>query len=115
MAAKFGQAPLPSPPAPDLENGAALTRPLLQAPHTLRLDGRLSRSSSNAQVPSSSSVERQPPLMMAEGVTSAAFLFAAAWVHLLEILVGENDGPRLVEPSKAPSITVAPETVGVTV
>ena len=38
--------------------------------------------------------------MVSEGVTSAAFLFAAAWVHLLEILVGENDGPRLVEPSK---------------
>ena len=115
MVAQFGQAPLPSPPAPDLENGAALTRPLLQAPHTVRLDGRLSRSSSGAQVPSSSSVERQPPLMMAEDVNSASFLFATAWGHLLEILVEENDGPRPVEPSKAPSTTVAPETDGVTV
>ena len=42
MVAQFGQAPLASLPSPDLGNGAALTRPLLQAPHNLRLDGTLS-------------------------------------------------------------------------
>ena len=88
MAAQFGQAPLPSPTAPDFENGAALTIPLLQAPHTVRLDARLSRSSSGAQVPSSSSFERRTPFVVSEGVTSAALLSpplgSISWRYWLE-------------------------------
>ena len=93
MADQFGQAPLASPTAPDLGNGAALTRPLLRAPHNLRLDGMLSRSLSGARVPSSSSVGPQAPFTMVEDVAGAAFLFAADWGHLLEILVGEMAAP----------------------
>ena len=52
---------------------------------------------------------------MAEDVAGAAFLFGADWGHLLEILVGENGGPRPVEPGEALSTTVALETVGVTI
>ena len=55
------------------------------------------------------------PFAMAEDVAGAAFLFAADWGHLLEILVGENGGPRPVEPGEALSTTVALETVGVTI
>ena len=52
---------------------------------------------------------------MAEDVAGTTFLFAADWGHLLKIVVGENGGHRPVEPSEAPSTTLAPETVGVTV
>ena len=68
MAAQFGRAPLASLPSPDLGNDAALTRPLLQAPHNLRLDGTLSRSSSGARVMSPSSIGRRSPFAMSEDV-----------------------------------------------
>ena len=115
MAAQFGRAPLASLPALDFWTGAASVRPLLRAPLNVRLYGRLSRSLSGAQVPYPSTVGRWDPFAMAEEVTSAAFLFAAARGHLPEISVVENGGPRLVEPGEAPSKTVAPETFGVTV
>ena len=115
MATQFGRAPLVSLPSPDLGNGAALTRPLLQAPRNVRLDGTLSRSSSGAWVLSPSSVRRCYPFAMSEDVAGAAFLFSAAWGHLPEILVVENGGPSPVEPGEAPSTTVTLETVVVTV
>ena len=115
MAAQFGRAPLTFPPAPDLGNGAALTRPLLQAPRNVRLDGTLSRSLSGARVTSPYSVGRWAPFAMAEDVSGTAFIFVASWGHLPDILVVENGGPRLVEPDEAPSTTVALETVVVTV
>ena len=68
MAAQVGRAPLASLPSPDLGKGAALTRPLLQAPRNLRLDGTLSRSSSGARVMSPSSVGRRSPFAMSEDV-----------------------------------------------
>ena len=113
MAAQFGRAPLTFPSAPDLGNGAALTRPLLQAPRNVRLDGTLSRSLAGARVPSS--VRRQAPFAMGEDVAGTAFPFAAARGHLPEISVVENDGPHMVEQGEAPSMTVAPETFRVTV
>ena len=113
MASQFGRAPLASPPFTDLVNGAALTRLLLQAPRNVRLDGTLSRSLAGARVPSS--VRRRAPFAMGEDVAGTAFPFAAARGHLPDILVVENGGPRLVEPDEAPSTTVAPETVVITV
>ena len=98
-----------------LVTGAALARPLLQAPCNVRLDGTLRRSSAGARVPSPSSVGRWSYFTMAEDVAGASLLFAATWDHLPDILVVENVSPRPVKPGKAPSTTVAPETFGVTV
>ena len=87
MAAQFRWAPLASPPAPDLGNGAALTRPLLREPRNVRLDGMLILSLPGARVLSHSSVRRRAPFAMAEDVSGAAFLFATARGNLQEILI----------------------------
>ena len=92
-----------------------MARPLLQVPHNVHMDGLLSRSSPGAQVPYPSFVGRWYPFTMAEDVLGAFLLFSVAWGHLPEILVVENGGPLLVEPGKALSKTVSPETFGVTV
>ena len=73
MAAQFRWALFASPPAPAFGTGAALARPLLQAPHNVRLDGMLSRSSTGAQVLYPSSVGSWDPFAMAEDVVTAAF------------------------------------------
>ena len=52
---------------------------------------------------------------MSEDVAGAAFLFFAARGHLMEILVVEYGSPSPVEPGEAPSTTVAPEAVVITV
>ena len=115
MAAEFGRALLASPPSPAFGTSAALARPLQQAPHNVRLDGLLSRSSAGAKLPYPSSFGRQKTFTMVEDVVGAVLLFSAAWGHLLEILVVENVGPCPVEPGKALSKTVFPETFGVTI
>ena len=96
-------------------NDADLNIPHLQATFNVRLDGRLSCSSSGAWVLSPSSVGRRYPFVMLEDVAGAAFLFSAARVHFPEILVVENGGPSPVEPGDALSTTVVPETVVVAV
>ena len=100
MSAQFGRAPLTSPPAPDFGTGPASARPLLQAPHNVRLNGTLICSLAGAQFPSLSSVRRRSPFVMAEYAAGDAFLFSAAWGHLLEIFDVKNGGPRPVEPGK---------------
>ena len=114
MAAQFGRAPLASLPAPALGTSAASARPLLQAPHNVRLDGMLRRFFEGTQVPYPSSVGRRYPFTMAEDVAGAVLFFVAAQ-GLLEIMIVENGGPYPVEPGEALSMTVAPETFGVTV
>ena len=104
-----------SPPAPDIGTGAASAKPLLQAPHNVCLDEPLSHSLVGTCVLSLSSCGRRSPFAIAEDVSDAVLFFAAAQGHLPEILVVENGGPCLVEPSKAPSTTVAPETFNITV
>ena len=89
-------------PAPSFGTGTASARPLLRAPHNLRLDGMLSRSLSGARVTSPYSVGRWAPFAMAEDVSGTAFIFVASWGHLPDILDVENGGPRLVEPDEAP-------------
>ena len=90
MEAQFGRSPHASPLAPALGTGAALARPLLQAPHNVRLEGTLSRSLEGVQVLSLFSVGRWDPFVMAKNIACAAFFFDAARVHLPEILVVEN-------------------------
>ena len=51
---------------------------------------------------------------MAEEVAGAAFLFAATWGHLSDILVVENGGPHPVELGKATLTTVTLDTFGIT-
>ena len=74
----------------------------------------ISRSLTDARVPSPSSFGHQAPFAMVEEVSGPIFFLAAAKGHLLNILVVKNSGPCPVEPGKAPSTTVAPETFGVT-
>ena len=87
MAAQFGQAPLASPLASALETGATSARPLIQAPHNVRLDGMIRRSLSGAWFPSPYSVGRRSPFTVVEDVADTALFFAASCGHLPEILV----------------------------
>ena len=92
MAAQFGRAPLASLPALDFWTGAASVRPLIQAPHNLRLDGILHHSLVGPRVPYLYSVRPWPPFVMAKNTAVAAFLFDAAQGNLLKILDVENGG-----------------------
>ena len=115
MSNQFGRAPFATPLVPDFSNGAAAAKTLLQDPHNVRSDGALRRSLLGSWFPPPSSVGRRYFLAMAEDAAGATLLFAAAWGNLPEILTVENGGPRPVEPGKAPSTTLAPETFSVTV
>ena len=75
MEDQFGRAPLASLQAPSFGTGTASARSLLQAPHNMRLDGTLHRSSIGARVPSPSSVGRLAPFVMAEDAVGATFFF----------------------------------------
>ena len=90
MEAQFGRALHASPLASAFGTSAASARPLLQAPHNVRLEGALSRSLEGVQVLSLFSVRRWDPFVMAKNIACAAFFFDAARVHLPEILVVEN-------------------------
>ena len=78
MVDKFGRAPLVSPPAPALGNGAATARRLLQAPCNVRSDRTLRRSSADARVPSPSFVSLLCSSAMADAAAGAVRLFATA-------------------------------------
>ena len=90
MEAQFGRALHASPLAPALGTGAASARPLLQAPHNVRLEGTLSRSLEGVQVLSQFSVGCWDTFVMAKHIACAAFFFAAARGHLPEVLFVEN-------------------------
>ena len=90
MEAQFGRALHASPLASAFETSAASARPLLQAPHNVRLEGALSRSLEGVHVLSLSSVGCWYPFVMAENIAGAAFFFDAARGSLPEILVVEN-------------------------
>ena len=96
MAAQFGQAPLVSPPALALGTRTASIRPLLRAPHKLRLDGMLHHSLAGAQVLSLYSIRRWAPFTMVKKDAGVAFLFAAAQVNLLKILDVKMAAPHPV-------------------
>ena len=89
----LGRSPPVSPPVPAFRTGAAVARPLLQAPCNVRLDGALRRSLSDARVPSLSSVGCRPPFAMVEDAAGATFLFAAARGNLPEILAVKMAAP----------------------
>ena len=93
MLDQLGRSPLASPPAPDFGTGTAVARPLLWSPHNVCLDGALRRSSADARVLSMSPVGRRAPFAMAEDVAGAAFLFAADWGNLQEILTVKTAAP----------------------
>ena len=93
MAAQFGRALPASLQAPSFGTGATSARPLLRAPHNVRLDGTIHRSLMDARVPSHCSVWRLAHFVMAEDAAGATFLFDAAQGNLLEVLVEENGAP----------------------
>ena len=93
MAAHLVQAPLTFLPAPDLVTGTNAINHLLRAPHNVRLDRVLRRSSADAWLPSPSSVRCRAPFAMVEDAAGAALLLALYWGNLLEILTVENGGP----------------------
>ena len=93
MLAQLGRAPLASLPAPAFGTGDAVARPVLWAPHNVLSDRELRRSLAYARFLSMSSVGRRSPFAMAEDVAGAAFLFAAAWGNLQEILAVKMASP----------------------
>ena len=115
MEDQFGQAPLASSPAPALWNGAADAKLLFQAPRNVCPDGPLRCSSKGARVPSPLFVGVCRASAMAAAVTGAARLFAAAWGNFPDILDVQNGGSCLATLVEAPSMTVVPDTFGVTV
>ena len=115
IVAQFGRAPLASPLASALGTGAASARPLLRAPSNVGLEGTLSCSFAGSRVLSPSSVGHWTPFAMMGDVSDSVFFFSAVRVHLSEILVVENGILRSLEPVKAQSTMVAPETLSVTI
>ena len=63
MEARFGRAPLASPPAPNFGTVVVSSRTFPQAPHNVRLYGTLSRSLADSWVLSLSSPSVGPPLL----------------------------------------------------
>ena len=81
----------------------------------MRSDGALRRSFVGNWVLSLSSVQRPPPLTMAEDAAGAAIVFAGAPDNLPKIVTVENGRPRPVEPGDSPSTTIAPDTFSIIV
>ena len=74
----FGRAPIASPPAPSLRTSAAAARPILRAPHNMRSNGTLRRSSAGARFPFPFFVGILCSSAMADDTAGTALLFAAA-------------------------------------
>ena len=81
----------------------------------MRSNGALFFSFAGAWVPSPLFVGVPQASKMAADVAGAARLFAAAQGNFPEILDVQNGGPCPVTPGEAPSTTVAPDTLVVTV